>query len=68
MRIPPKRIEELQTILKRHYNIDFDNEQAQEAGRAILKFVGLKFYQQLHRDKLQNGNGNGRQKRSTKKD
>ena len=46
MRISENRIEELKRILKTHYNLDYDNEQAQQAGRSILKFVGLKIYQQ----------------------
>lgn len=50
MRIPPTRIEELKMLLKKHYNLDYDDEQAQQAGRAILKFVGLKLYQQINKE------------------
>lgn len=50
MRISSQRIEELKMLLKKHYNLDYDDEQVQQAGRAILKFVGLKLYQQINEE------------------
>jgi hypothetical protein len=39
MRISDKRIAELQKLLKQHTGSDYDKEQAQQAGRAIIRFV-----------------------------
>lgn len=46
-RISDDSIAKLQAILKQYFNLDYDNEQAQAAGRAILRLVGLKLQQQL---------------------
>lgn len=46
-RISEDSITKLQAILKQHFDLDYDNEQAQAAGRAILRLVGLKLQQQL---------------------
>lgn len=46
-RISEDSISKLQAILKQHFDLDYDNEQAQAAGRAILRLVGLKLQQQL---------------------
>jgi len=46
-RISEDSITKLQAILKQHFELDYDNEQAQAAGRAILRLVGLKLQQQL---------------------
>lgn len=50
MRISDDSISKLQAILKKHHNLDYDNEQAQAAGRAILRLVGLKLQQQLSKE------------------
>lgn len=49
-RISEDSISKLQTILKKHHNLDYDNEKAQAAGRAILRLVGLKLQQQLSKE------------------
>jgi len=46
-RISEDSITKLQAILKQHFDLDYDNEQAQAAGRAILRLVGLKLQQKL---------------------
>lgn len=50
MRITDDSISKLQAILKKHHNLDYDNEKAQVAGRAILRLVGLKLQQQLNKE------------------
>lgn len=50
MRISDDSISKLQAILKKYHNLDYDNEQAQAAGRAILRLVGLKLQQQLSKE------------------
>lgn len=42
MRISQERIIELQKILKEEYNLDYTDEQAQEAGLSIVRFVLIK--------------------------
>lgn len=49
-RISEDSISKLQAILKQHFDLDYDNEQAQAAGRAILRLVGLKLQQQLSKE------------------
>ena len=39
MRLSSERIKELQKILKEQLSIDYTDEQAQEAGLAIMRFV-----------------------------
>ena len=50
MRISDDSISKLQAILKKHHNLDYNNEKAQVAGRAILRLVGLKLQQQLSKE------------------
>ncbi len=50
MRISDDSISKLQAILKKHHSLDYDNEKAQAAGRAILRLVGLKLQQQLSKE------------------
>lgn len=50
MRISEDSISKLQAILKQHYGLNYDTEKAQEAGRAILRLVGLKLQKQLSKD------------------
>lgn len=50
MRISDDSINKLQVILKKHHNLDYDNEKAQAVGRAILRLVGLKLQQQLSKE------------------
>lgn len=42
MRLSDQRIKELRVILKQHFNLDYNSEQAQQAGLAILKLVAFK--------------------------
>lgn len=42
MRLSSERIKSLQAILLDHYGIEATNEQAQEAGMAIMHFVNAK--------------------------
>lgn len=49
-RISEDSITKLQAILKQHFDLDYDNEKAQAAGRAILRLVGLKLQQQLSKE------------------
>lgn len=46
-RISDDSIRKLKVILKKNHNLNYDNERAQTAGRAILRLVGLKLQQQL---------------------
>lgn len=50
MRLTQDSITKLQAILKLHFDLDYDDEQAQVAGRAILRLVGLKLHQQLSKE------------------
>jgi hypothetical protein len=50
MRISEDSITKLQAILKKHHNLDYDNDKAQDVGRAILRLVGLKLQQQLNEE------------------
>lgn len=49
MRLSPERIKELQKLLKELYNLDYTDEEAQEAGLAIMRFVIVK--EQRRREK-----------------
>jgi hypothetical protein len=51
IRLSDAQIAKLQQILKQHFGLDYSTEEAQDAGRAILRFVGLKLYQQLEKDR-----------------
>lgn len=50
MRISEDSITKLQAILKKHHNLDYDTEKAQDVGRAVLRLVGLKLQQQLNKE------------------
>lgn len=47
MKFSDERIKELQTILKEEFGLDYTDEQAQEAGIAIIRFVLAKTQRQL---------------------
>ncbi len=38
MRLSSERIQELQVLLKKHFGLEYTDEQAQQAGLAILRF------------------------------
>jgi len=46
-RISPKRIKELQKLLKEQTGKDYSDEEAQEAGLAIIRFVIAKETQKM---------------------
>ncbi len=50
MRISEDSILNLQTILKKQIGEEYDSENVQAAGRAILKLCGIKLYQQFEKD------------------
>jgi hypothetical protein len=46
MRLSNERIKELQVLLKELYGLEYDAEEAQEAGLAIMRFVIVKTQRQ----------------------
>lgn len=46
MRLSDERIKELQVLLKELYGLDYTDEQAQEAGLAIMRFIIAKAQRQ----------------------
>lgn len=46
MRLNPKRITKLQKLLKEELGLDYSDEEAQEAGIAIMRFVMSKHRRQ----------------------
>jgi len=50
MRLTQDSITKLQAVMKRHFNLEYDNEKAQVTGRAVLRLVGLKLHQQLNKE------------------
>lgn len=42
MRLSTERINTLKLLLKEHYGLEYSDEQAQEAGLAIMRFVVAK--------------------------
>ena len=59
MRLSPVRIVSLQKILKDQYGLEVSDEQAQEAGMSIMRFVKAKYLrrQELASQKRRYGNG-----------
>lgn len=52
MRISEPELMKLQRLLKQHTGKEYDTERAQAAGRAILRLVGIKIYQQFEKATL----------------
>jgi hypothetical protein len=50
MTISDTSIRKLQVLLKEQNGIECDTQKAQAAGRAILRLVGIKLYQQYEKD------------------
>lgn len=48
MRLSPERIKELQKLLKEQTGKDYGDEEAQEAGLAIVRFVLVKEQRRQH--------------------
>lgn len=53
VRISPERIKELQKLLKEQTGKDYSDEEAQEAGLAIIRFVIAKERRRQELSKLQ---------------
>jgi hypothetical protein len=53
IRFTNDEIAELQAILKQQFGLDYSTEQAQDAGRAILRFYGYKLLRELQQERLQ---------------
>ena len=65
MRFTAEEIAQLQAILKRRFGLDYSVEQAQDAGRAILRFYGYELLRQLqqqrpHETRQHGSSGDGR--------
>jgi hypothetical protein len=56
VRLSPVRIKELQKILKDEYGLEYTDEQAQQAGLAIMRFTLAKKRRELE---LQKGSDGG---------
>lgn len=63
MRISPERILSLQKILKDQYGLELSDEQAQEAGLSIMRFVKAKYLRRQElasqKGRYDNGQENG---------
>lgn len=55
MRLSTERIQELQHLLKTEFDLEYDHEQAQQAGLAIMRFVISKY----RRNAVQKENSDG---------
>lgn len=64
MRISPERIKELQRLLKQHHGVEYSDEEAQQAGIAIIRFAVAKKQRELE---LANQKGNRYEKLSSGK-
>ena len=49
MRLSHERIEKLRVLLKEHYGLDLTDEELQQAGMAIIRFVVVKQSRQTQR-------------------
>lgn len=50
MTISETSIQKLQVLLKQQHGLECNTEQAQAAGRTILRLVGIKLYKQYDED------------------
>jgi len=66
MRISNDRLQELKSLLKKNYNLELSDEEAQQAGLAIIHFVELKQWAKNRQIVQSNGDYNGN-KRDGKK-
>lgn len=60
MRLSTERVQELQQLLKAEFGLEYDHEQAQQAGLAIMRFVISKY----RRDAVQKEKNDGNSKLS----
>lgn len=61
MRLSSEHIKKLQVLLKEIHGLDYSDEQAQEAGMAIMRFVQVKAQRKQELAKLkENENGSKR--------
>lgn len=58
MRLSTKSINTLKLLLKEQYGLDCNDEQAQEAGVAIMRFVLVKAQREYQLTNERNDNGN----------
>jgi hypothetical protein len=56
MRLSTEHVQELQSLLKTEFGLDFDNEHAQQAGLAIMRFVISKHRRSLVHKEKNDGN------------
>lgn len=63
MRLSAERVQELQQLLKAEFGLEYDHEQAQQAGLAIMRFVISKY----RRDGVQEEKSDGDDKLSAAK-
>lgn len=61
MRLSQERINALQKVLKDQYDLELSDEEAQEAGLSIMRFVKAKYLrkQELNNNQRSNDNGQG---------
>ncbi len=66
MRLSRERIINLQALLREHCDLDYSEEQAQEAGAAIMRFVVAKSQRQTAASSIkENGNEQTGQSKQT---
>ena len=58
MKLSTERINHLKLLLKEQYGLEYSDEQAQEAGLAIIRFVAVKAKREYELTKEGNTNGN----------
>ncbi len=63
MRLSGERIKALQVLLKELNGLDFTDDQAQEAGLAIMRFMVAKTQRQKELS-MNEGNGHGQERRA----
>ena len=59
MRLSQERINALQRLLKDQYCLELSDEEAQEAGLSIMRFVKAKYLRKQELNNNQGSNGNG---------
>ena len=58
MKLSTELINSLKLLLKEQYDLEYSDEQAQEAGLAIIRFVAVKAKREYELTKEGNTNGN----------
>jgi hypothetical protein len=65
MKLSEKSIAELRKLLKDQLGLDYDDQQANEAGTAIIRFVVAKERRAAHLASQDNGDRNGKNRRKS---